>query len=179
MEFASKSVANAGLGTGIAGLSLGVLNSGLLGGRGLFGGWNSGYGSDAVTMQANPYVTKDMLELQLKLTDAQKENAILNADLSSEKKMVEVYNASVNKTNAVRDELSQRIRELECKVDGNAAAQSVINCQHGSQLNLQTSQISQLYSLTKMVIPNHNVCPGWGEVNVTPAFAAPGGTTSA
>lgn len=40
-EFASKGVAGAGLGTGIAGLSLGVLNSagGLLG-----GGWGNGWG---------------------------------------------------------------------------------------------------------------------------------------
>ena len=43
-EYASKGVAGAGLGTGIAGLSLGVLNSlgGLAGLGGLFGGngWN-------------------------------------------------------------------------------------------------------------------------------------------
>ena len=39
-EYASKGVAGAGLGTGIAGLSLGVLNSmgGLAGLTGLFGG---------------------------------------------------------------------------------------------------------------------------------------------
>lgn len=183
MEFASKSTAGAALGTGIAGLSLGVLNSGLFGRGGLLGGmgYNGGYyGADAVTMQNNPYVTKDMLTLEMQLVDSKKENAILAADIASEKKMVEVFNAATNKTNAVRDELSQRIRELECKVDGNAAAQSVINCQHGSQLNLLNSQVGQLYSLTKMVIPNHNVCPGWGEVNVTPAFAGTtNGTTSA
>ena len=45
-EFASKGVAGAGLGTGIAGLALGVLNSGFLNGA---NGWNGrncvgGYG---------------------------------------------------------------------------------------------------------------------------------------
>ena len=39
-EFASKGVAGAGLGTGIAGLALGVLNSGFLNGA---NGWNNGW----------------------------------------------------------------------------------------------------------------------------------------
>lgn len=40
-EFASKGVAGSGLGLGIAGTALGLLNSGFLnGGCGLFGGWN-------------------------------------------------------------------------------------------------------------------------------------------
>lgn len=50
-EYASKGVAGAGLGTGIAGLSLGVLNSlgGLAGLGGLFGGRNTAAGNDAFT----------------------------------------------------------------------------------------------------------------------------------
>ena len=175
MEFASKSTAGAALGTGIAGLSLGVLNSGLLGRGGLLGGM--GYnGADAVTMQNNPYVTKDMLELQMRLVDSQKENAILSADLSSEKKMVEIFDAATNKTNAVRDELLGRIREVEAKVDSNAAAQSVINCQCNSNLNLLNSQVGQLFSLTQLKVANSSVCPGWGPVTITPGT---GGTTSA
>lgn len=42
-DFASKSVAGAGLGTGIAGLSLGILNSGFLN-NGWGNGWNNGWG---------------------------------------------------------------------------------------------------------------------------------------
>lgn len=184
MEYASKGTegrATAALTTGVIGTALGAMNSGLFSGlgRNVWGG-NAGYynGADAVTMQNNPYVTKDMLELQMKLVDSQKENAILNADLSSEKKMVEVYNASLNRTNAVRDELSQRIREVECKVDANAASQSVINCQCNSNLSLLNSQVGQLFALTKMVIPNQNVCPGWGDVRVAPIPVNTGTTTA-
>lgn len=57
-EYASKGVAGAGLGTGIAGLSLGVLNS--LGGLGALGGlWgnNRAVGNDALTA----VMTADML----------------------------------------------------------------------------------------------------------------------
>jgi hypothetical protein len=32
-------------------------------------------------------------------------------------------------------------------------------------------QIAQLYSLTKLVVPNTSVCPGWGTVTITPAAA--------
>ena len=38
---------------------------------------------------------------------------------------------------------------------------SVIGCMQG--------QIAQLYSLTKLVVPNASVCPGWGNVTITPA----------
>ena len=50
-EYASKGVAGAGLGTGIAGLSLGVLNSmgGLAGLSGLFGGRNAAVQNDTLT----------------------------------------------------------------------------------------------------------------------------------
>ena len=50
-EYASKGVAGAGLGTGIAGLSLGVLNSmgGLAGLTGLFSGHSTAAQNDAVT----------------------------------------------------------------------------------------------------------------------------------
>lgn len=165
MDYASKSAANVGIGTGIAGLSLGVLNSGLLGN--VFGG--------GAAAQQN-YVTKDMLALQMQLVDTQKDLAIKTADLDSEKKMVETFNASINRTNAVRDELSQRIREVEAKVDANAAAQSVINCQANSNLNLLNSQVGQLFSLTQLKVANSSVCPGWGPVTITPGT---GGTTTA
>lgn len=143
---------NAGLATGIIGTALGVLN-GAGGLMGVHAGYNGG----------NGYVSKDTYEVQLQLIDAQKREAILAADLASEKKMVEVFNAANDKINSVRDELRTEIRGVELKVDGNAAAQGVINAQFGSQIGINTSQIAQLMSMTKMVIPNSSVCPGWGD----------------
>ena len=165
MEYASHGTGTAALTTGIIGTGLGAINSGLF--NGLFGGGAA---------QQN-YVTKDMMELQLQLAASQKDNSILTAELSSEKKMVEVFNAATDKINNVRDELSVRIREVENKVDANAAAQSVINCQVGSNLTLANSQIAQLFSLTQLKIPNTSVCPGWGEVKVSPVITT--GTTTA
>lgn len=147
MDYSSNSKGNLGVTLGAIGTGLSVLNNG----NGLLGGILGG------NQNAN-YVTKDMLALQMQLVDTQKDLAIKTADLDSEKKMVDVYNNAVNRTNAVRDELSARIREVEAKVDNNAAAQSVINCQFSSNLTLANSQIAQLFGLTKMVIPAGNVC---------------------
>lgn len=118
--------------------------------------------------QGGGYVSKEAFEMQTKLTAAEKENAILAADLSSEKKMVEVYNAATNRINTVREELSGRILDLERQVASNAAAQGVINCSVQSGLAVANSQIAQLMSLTALRIPNTSVCPGWGAVKVTP-----------
>jgi hypothetical protein len=37
--------------------------------------------------------------------------------------------------------------------------------------------VDRLYGLTKLVVPNGNVSPGWGPVDVTP-YTAPAATTT-
>lgn len=125
-------------------------------------------GLNGTGCQGNDYVSKETFEMQTKLTEAEKNNAILSADLASEKKMVEVYNATTDKINNVREELSGRVLDLERQVASNAAAQGVINCSMQSSLAVANSQIAQLMSLTMLKIPNTSVCPGWGEVKVAP-----------
>ena len=51
----------------------------------------------------------------------------------------------------------------------------------GRLRNLESlnNQVAQLMALTKLVIPNGSVCPGWGGVTVTPTTAAPTTTTGA
>lgn len=154
MEYASKGVGGAGLGLGIAGTALGLLNAN---GGGVLGG----------LMGGGDYVSRETFDLSQQLARSQMDNAILSADLASEKKMVEVFNASVERTNKVRDELMGMVNELDRKVDSGFSAQAVINCQTGSAVNLLQNQMAQLYGMTKMVIPNTSVCPGWGNAEVT------------
>lgn len=146
MEYASKTVANAGLTTGIIGTALGAMGTGLLGG--LTGG-------------NNQYVSKEVFDTQVQLIDTQKENAILKADLNTETKIVDAFKASVERENKIREELKEEIRAVDKKITDNIASQAVINCQMSSQIGLNTSQIAQLFAMTKMVIPNANICPGW------------------
>lgn len=91
-EFASKGVAGSGLGLGIAGTALGVLNSsangnGLLGG--LFGGGNQNMVS---TLQA--------------------ENSLLKAENYSDKNAKEVYMQSLTDNRRLRDETFAYLKPL-------------------------------------------------------------------
>ena len=153
--YSSNAKGNLGVALGAIGTGLGALSgSGMLGGI-LNGG-------------ANEYVNKELFQTNLDLIDAKKDNAILTADLASEKKMVEVFNAANDKINNVREELRNEIREVDKKVDSGFASQAIINTQNYSSINLLQSQVGQLFSLTKFGIPNSSLCPGYGDVRVTP-----------
>jgi hypothetical protein len=54
-------------------------------------------------------------------------------------------------------------RELCDQRTYNAVNTATIGCIQG--------QIATLLGLTKTVIPNGSICPGWGNVTVTPAAA--------
>ena len=75
--------------------------------------------------------------------------------------------------------LESRILGLASEVRANKEEQNGINLQQAVYNGTNTAavgciqgQIAQLQSLTKMVVPNSSVCPGWGNVNITPAAAA-------
>lgn len=150
MEYASKGVAGAGLGTGIAGLSLGVLNSGLLnnGLGGLFGN-NCGCSDN---MHINRY-------------EAQQSARI--AELETEVKLRDANFYTLGEMGKLRDYVDGRINGIEQEI----CQQRVYNATNTSALSCMQGQIAQLYSLTKIVVPNGSICPGWGDVtvSVTPA----------
>ncbi|MBR4442556.1 MAG: hypothetical protein IKS52_04720, partial [Clostridia bacterium] len=47
--------------------------------------------------------------------------------------------------------------------------QSVWNATQEGILRSQQEQLAQLYTLTKLVVPNDAVMPGWGSVTIKPA----------
>lgn len=111
-EFASKGVAGAGLGTGIAGLALGVLNSsnngnGLLGG--LLGGGN-----------------------QNMVSALQAENSQLKAENYSDKNAKEVYMQSLTDNRRLRDETFAYLKPLSDEAANNrvelAKLQAELKC---------------------------------------------------
>ena len=154
MEYASKGQGALGVTLGSVALGLGVLN----GGGGLLPGILGG---------GQQYVSKDTYDVQNKLIEAERTNALLAAELNTEKKMVEVYNAAA----AMNREREQDIRCLEKRIDEIAASQAVINCGMNSAISVLQSQAAQFMSLTSIKIDNSKVCPGWGDVtvSVTPA----------
>ena len=65
----------------------------------------------------------------------------------------------------VYERLNTKIGAVEAQI----AQQAVYNATSTATINCISGQVAQLMSLTKLVIPNGSVCPGWGNVNVTPA----------
>ena len=153
-EFASKGVAGAALGTGIGGLALGVLNGagGLLNLMG--GGWNNCAGNCAGSAMVDRYELGLVQELAAK--DAK--IGLLEADKYTDQKIVEAYK-----------DLQGQINAVATTVQNFQMQQSVYNGTNTATLQCMQQQIAQLQSLTKLVVPNSSVCPGWGNVTITPA----------
>ena len=56
--------------------------------------------------------------------------------------------------------------------------QAVYNGTNTATLSCLQNQVNQLMSITKVVIPNSSVCPGWGNVTITPTPAQTGTTVA-
>ena len=146
-EFASKGVAGSGLGLGIAGTALGVLNGGL---GNILGGWNNGCGCSE-----NMAVNRYELGQENRIAKLESEIALRDANIYNDQKMLEMYKYF--------DGEVKRIDKTLCEqAVYNATQTGVIGCIQG--------QVAQLYSLTKLVVPNTSVCPGWGNVTITPSI---------
>lgn len=108
-------------------------------------------------------------ELDLMIANASKDAEIgqLKADKYTDEKITAVY-----------ANLEGQINNLAAEVRGNKDAQTAVNTQQAvyngtvnATLNCINGQINQLFGLTKLVVPNTSVCPGWGNVTITPAAA--------
>ena len=147
MEYASKGVANAGLTTGIIGSALGAMNSGIL--PGLFGNNNCNCSEN---MPVNRYEAAQSARI---------------AELETEVKLRDANTYTDSKLGALRDYVDGKFARVEHEL----CDQKVYNATLNGAVGCIQGQIAQLMSLTKLVIPNGSVCPGWGDVTVsiTPA----------
>ena len=154
-EFASRGVANTGLGLGIAGTAGWLLNGGL---GNIFGGGMS-----------NCYVNRYEMTMAQELAAKDGKIALLEADKYTDEKMVEVYKDLVGQINA----LAAQVQANKDEQYGVNMQQAVYNGTNTAAISCLQNQVAQLMSLTKLTIPNSSVCPGWGNVNVTPATTTP------
>ncbi len=179
MEYNNNAKVNGALATGIVGTALGAVNL-LHNGYGLNGiasAANSPIGSAAVgaiasnMMHGNckpEYITKEEFELQREIGDLKTQNAILQADQASENKMTEVYRQAHSEIAALREIVNAN------KDNQNAwnTSQSVANAQMSASIAANASSIAALSNsfgeVTKTVVPNTSVCPGWGVAMVNP-----------
>lgn len=153
MEYASKGVAGAGLGLGIAGTALGLLN----------GGWGNLLGMNGCGGCCSESTPVNRYELNLVQEIAAKDAHIglLEADKYTDQKIVEAYK-----------DLQAQITAIKDNQTAINTQQAVYNGTNTATIRCMQQQIAALQSLTKLVVPNTSVCPGWGNATITPATAA-------
>ena len=168
--------ANAGLATGIVGTSLGALATGVLNGNGgilggiLGGGNNNVPATDAMTAavlanalaprscgcESDHVVNRYEASQAARIAELETQNKLLESNIYTDSKIADVYARLDAKIGVLESQLCDQ------KVY-NATNTAVIGCIQG--------QVAQLMGLTKLVVPNGSVCPGWGNVTITPATA--------
>lgn len=158
---------------GIATLAnvMGGCNGGILGN--LFGN-NCGCQAYPVCSENTP-VTRYENGLVQEIAKKDSENALLKAEIYSDQKLVAAYT-----------DLQGQIKAVAAEVRANKDAQTDVNMQQAVYNGTNTAtvaciqgQVNQLLGLTKLVVPNTSVCPGWGNVTITPAAATTGTTPAA
>lgn len=168
--------ANAGLATGIVGTSLGAIATGILNGNGngilggVLGGNSTAPAADAMTaaMWANalaPHSCGCESDHHVTRYDAGKDARI--AELETE---VKLRDANIYTDQKISDVYARLDAKIGC-LENQLADQRVYNATSTAAIGCIQSQIAQLMSLTKLVVPNGSVCPGWGNVTITPAAA--------
>lgn len=153
-EFASKGVAGSGLGLGIAGTALGLLANG---GTGLL----SNLTGNGTYCSENTPVTRYEQKLVQEIAYKDSQISLRDANIYNDQKLLEVYKY-----------FDGEIKDIRATICANDKAQAVINAKFESGIDVLGSQVASINAtiagLTKTVIPNANVCPGWGRVCVEP-----------
>jgi hypothetical protein len=102
-DYASKGVAGAGLGLGIAGTALGLLNGGIPGLLGGCNGWNMGGCNSGCS--ENMVVNRYELGQNQKIAELQSAIALRDANTYGDQKLLEVYKYFDGQLKEVRDTL--------------------------------------------------------------------------
>ena len=152
LNYATNGKANAGLTTGIIGTALGAMNSGLLGG--IFGNGNCGCNTAAYACSDNMAINRYEATQQARISE-----------LETEVKLRDANFYTLSEMGKLRDYVDGRLTSIEAQI----CQQNVYNATNTATINCMSGQIAQLMSLTKLVVPNSSICPGWGNVTVTPA----------
>lgn len=151
---------NSGFGTGLAGVITGgiaLLNT-LGGNGGLIGGLVGGNQQTA---------------LSALIAQKDAEIAQLKGEKYADKVGIEVHAYAERRLNAVIDKLEgidKRVAALEvaAPLREKLVDQQIACCCNASNAAIAALQAT-VAQITKLVVPNEAVCPGWGKVTVTPA----------
>lgn len=146
-KYASNAKGNTAVTLGAVGLGAALLNGGL---NGLLGvNNNCGCSEDH-------YVNRYEATQAARIAELETEVKLRDSNIYTDGKILSLYQY-----------VDGKIANLEAQI----CQQNVYNATNTATINCLAGQIAQLQGLTKLVIPNTSVCPGWGDVTVTPATA--------
>lgn len=173
-KYGSKGVAGAGLGLGIAGTALGILAGGL-NGTGLFNNGcnkqNCNHNDDTSAIAAASLLTGLVSNMRSTCNEDHYVNryeATQNARIAELETEVKLRDSNIYTDGKIL-ELYKYVDGKFTAVDAALAQQAVYNATNTATINCISGQVAQLMALTKLVIPNGSICPGWGNVTVAPA----------
>jgi hypothetical protein len=129
----------------------------------LFGGNILGGNNNCAPCSENMLVNRYEMSMQQTIAAKDARIGLLESNIYTDQKIADVYERLNTKINAVKD-----------AQDAINTQQAVYNGVNTATLNCMQGQIAQLYSLTKLIVPNGSICPGWGNVTVAPATTTAG-----
>lgn len=147
MEYASNAKANTGVALGAVGTGLGVLS----GAGGLAGLLGIGPRNAPPPDPGDRPVTRYEMGLFKEISEKNDEIVLLKAEQYAD-----------NKDAGLQAQINQ---------------QAVWNATAGATMGCLAQQIQQLQSVTKLMIPNGSIAPGWGAVTIEPTPAPATATT--
>lgn len=134
---------------GVGGAALGLAIPGALAFLNQIGGVGGFFGGGNANMQCNDTRTISALESEIAMLKAER------------------YTDSVG--TGVYAELNKKFNELAQFIAAQDKANAVAEAINAERLACLTNRVSAIEALTKLVVPNTSVCPGWGNVTITPA----------
>lgn len=129
----------------------------------VLGGWNYGNRCGCNNDPSGTPVSRYEAAMMQELAAKDSKIGLLESNIYTDSKIADVY-----------ERLNQKIGEMQKEQNAINLQQAVYNGVNTAAVECIKGQIAQLMGLTKLVVPNGSVCPGWGNVNVTPATAAAG-----
>ena len=141
-NYSSKAVGGTALGIGIGALGLELLRGNL---GGILGGGGGCCNEDHV-------VNRYELSMQQELAAKDSKIALLESNIYVDTKIADVY-----------ERLNGKIGAVEAAIN----AQAVYNATNTATIGCIQGQVAQLMGLTKLVVPNSSICPGWTTTTTT------------
>lgn len=146
-----KSVASGGVGGTALGLSIGALSLAALQGNNGNGILGNLFGNNCAN---NNQVSALMSEL-----------AKEKSERYTDQVGTEVYKQFAKERKETQDQISALFAAI-AQMDKNLAVKDAVT---GERLGCLSRKVEDIYDVFKLVMPNSSICPGWGNVTITPA----------